>query len=259
MFNYTYPEFQGVSLTDPARLDDHVTLIVNQLYGGSVLGLATNLAVQPQALKADSGPQAAEPTVSPAVPHAASLAVAHAASQVVGARAVFQAALATQTLGGVKSEPAPEHPSAPGDAVSTTIPDWSARVRCKQQEISNSFSVLLFLGNPPEDPASWCTSPQYIGPCDFFVNSASSHCENCTNNAEIESEGFVDLNDAILRHSGLNSLEESVVAPYLKDNLKWRVKKVSILLPKDVECETNHIIIVRLMIQKYSCRRLKSL
>jgi tyrosinase len=58
------------------------------------------------------------------------------------------------------------------------------------------------------------------------VNSAAGHCANCRNNAELVEEGFIHLDEGIIKHSGLTHLDPNVIEPYLTRNLHWRVQKV---------------------------------
>jgi len=103
--------------------------------------------------------------------------------------------------------------------------DWTARVQFKQHELGESFDVLLFLGTVPDDPKEWCASPNLVGCSNAFVNSAAAQCGNCQREANTVVEGFVHLNKSITSGSGLESLDPTVVAPYLTKNLHWRVQK----------------------------------
>jgi len=102
--------------------------------------------------------------------------------------------------------------------------EWTARIECKTFELFSSYSVLIFLGHVPDDPEEWQVSPNYVGSHFAFVNSAG--CEDRQDKPDIVTEGFVHLNQAIVRHSGLKSLEPDAVVPYLTKNLHWRVLKV---------------------------------
>jgi len=107
--------------------------------------------------------------------------------------------------------------------------DWTARVEFNQFELPSSFSVAIFLGKVPNDPKKWEVSPNHVGSYYAFVNSAAKSCGNCRNNTDTVVEAFVHLNQAIARHSRLESLEPEVVAPHLTDNLQWRVLKARTL------------------------------
>jgi len=108
----------------------------------------------------------------------------------------------------------------------TVINDWTCRIHCKKYELSGSYWVLIFIGEVPQDPSKWRTSPNFVGGHYSFVNSAAGHCTNCRDQVDIVIEGFVHLNKAIASRSGLSSYEPSVVTPYLKENLHWRVLTV---------------------------------
>ena len=108
--------------------------------------------------------------------------------------------------------------------------DWTARIRFKKFELGTSVSVYVFFGDIPADPKLWHVSPNFVGAHHAFVNSDPSACENCENHSESINEGFVHLNESILKHSDIRSLEPHLVAPYLKENLNWRAVKVRVFL-----------------------------
>ncbi|KAF8901474.1 tyrosinase [Gymnopilus junonius] len=133
--------------------------------------------------------------------------------------------------------PAPAPPHGPGHHVPHHgqvrhapphhgFQDWTARIEFKKYEVGQSFSVLLFLGVPPEDPKQWNVCSNFAGTYVAFVNSMAEQCANCVNNAEVVVEGYVHLNNAIAKHSRLDSLDPEVVEPYLTKALHWRVQKV---------------------------------
>jgi len=99
------------------------------------------------------------------------------------------------------------------------IYDWGARIDAKKFELGHGYAVLIFLGEDPGDEEHWRTCPS-------FMNSATDERANCRKQEELVVEGFVHLNEAITKHSGLSSYEPSVVTPYLKNNLHWRVQSV---------------------------------
>jgi len=106
------------------------------------------------------------------------------------------------------------------------IHDYTVRIHCKKYELGESFAVLIFLGDVPNDPSQWRGCDSFVGTHYAFVNSAASQCSNCRNQAEEYSEGFVHLNSAIAKRSGLSSYDPEEVLPYLKDNLHWRIQAV---------------------------------
>lgn len=229
---YTYPEFNGLDLGNPAAVKSAIGNAVNRLYGSSVFGffnaasaapvtaatavgsaaalaanvpleMASSIAAQPAAPPAPA--PAAAPVPAPA--HAAPTASAPAAP--AGAAELHAHVSAT--------------PLAPGQHAPY---DWTARIAFKKYEFGSSFSVLLFIGGVPENPEEWHVSPHFVGAHHAFVNSVAGHCANCRNQGDIVVEGFVHLTQYILRHAGLPSLEPGIVEPYLTNQLHWRVQKV---------------------------------
>ena len=110
------------------------------------------------------------------------------------------------------------------------IHDYTVRIHFKKNELGGSFSVLIFLGDVPNDHSEWRKCDAFVGTHYAFVNGAASQCGNCRNQTDIYSEGFVHLNSTIAKRSGLSSYEPEEVLPYLKENLHWRIQAVRILL-----------------------------
>ncbi|KAI0712434.1 photo-regulated tyrosinase [Earliella scabrosa] len=191
---YTYPEFNGLDLGNQDAVRTRIAQVVNDLYGPSRRGRSI---FTPVMNLATSAPQAA---------------MAKSSSQPSG-----------------ESDDEPDVPvtiSGGEGAAPGGYWEWTARIRFKKYALGCSFSVLLFLGEVPEDPAEWRMSPNYAGAHHAFVNSAPQRCANCRRQAELVIEGFVHLNEAIASHSGLGTFDPDAVKPYLQENLHWRVQKV---------------------------------
>ncbi|KAI0304304.1 tyrosinase [Multifurca ochricompacta] len=214
---YTYPEFNGLKLDNPGAVQVAIANYINQQYGGGSVfsslrstGPAISLLAQPPA-----GSGAAAPAAQGTAPTSTALsAVASAAPAVVHPFA---------SRGGPphKTETEKRSTSAPN-----VVHDWVARIHFKKYELGESFAVLIFLGEVPADASLWRTSPSFVGAHVAFVNSAADQCANCSEQADIVAEGFVHLNTAIAKRSGLSSLDPSVVSPYLQENLHWRIQSV---------------------------------
>ncbi|KAJ7088141.1 photo-regulated tyrosinase [Mycena epipterygia] len=201
---YTYPEFNGLDMNDPNKVRSAIAQQVNQLYGGSIFGSISALTPAP-------APHVqANLATHVAVPHNPATTPAHSNPAPAPAPHV-QANLA--------------HVTVPHNADERTILDWTARIQVKKYEVGGSFSVLIFLGAVPDDPAEWRTSPNFVGAHHVFANSVPDRCANCRTHRDAEVEGFVHLDEDIAEHSGLGSLEPDVVEPYLTHNLHWRVRK----------------------------------
>ncbi|KAH9989737.1 hypothetical protein BJV74DRAFT_796153 [Russula compacta] len=102
--------------------------------------------------------------------------------------------------------------------------NWAVHIKFKKSELASSFAVLIFLGDVPDDHLKWRTSPSFIGAHVGLVNSVPYKCANCIEQAGTVVEGFVHLNRAIAKRSDISSYDPSVVAPYLKKNLHWRIQ-----------------------------------
>lgn len=105
-----------------------------------------------------------------------------------------------------------------------SIIDWTVRICLNAYELNGSYSVLIFLGDVPDDPDIWMLSPSYVGMHCAYVSST-------VDQKPVITQGFVHLNHWIAEKSRLGSFDPSVVEPYLKDKLSWRAQMVSPLLP----------------------------
>ncbi|KAJ7775767.1 tyrosinase [Mycena maculata] len=211
---YTYPEFNGLDMSDPSMVQSAIAQKVNRLYGGgSSFAPISALSVSPAASTSSSA-------VAPEVPKINIAAASPSKSNPGHAPASVPEAPASLV-----------HVAAPHDAEEPTILDWTARIQVKKYEVGGSFSVLLFLGAVPDDPKQWRSSPNFVGAHQAFVNSVPERCANCHRNRDALVEGFVHLDEGIIEHSGmgehggLGSLEPNDVEPYLEENLHWRVQK----------------------------------
>jgi tyrosinase len=213
---YTYPEFNGLDLGNPEAVKVAIGDIVNQLYGSSGFGSFAAMSAPTTSLFAAGPAAAAAVPVEKKQPSPAQAQVVNPAPA---------AAPHAQSLLVAGHGPAvpPPHSIAPHYG----LWDWTARIEFRNHELTESFAVLIFLGAVPEDPHEWLVSPNFVGTHHAFVNSAAEQCANCRSQANVLGEGFVHLNQAIARHSGLKSLEPAVVEPYLTKQLHWSIQKVS--------------------------------
>jgi tyrosinase len=244
---YTYPDFNGLDMGNAQAVQTAIGNVVNQLYGSSIFGSflasapsasATTASFAAPALAASIPPIVAEKPRAPSGNTAPSAPVP-ASVPSIAAKKTEPSPVATAPS--EKQVPVSAHPAAVSvssqqghhvqPAHDLTPPnqgffDWTARIEFKKYELGTSFSVLLFLGVVPEDPKQWAVSPNFVGALHAFVNSKAGQCANCRNQNHLVQEGFVHLNQAIVQHSGLDSLNPHVVEPYLRKELHWRVQKV---------------------------------
>jgi tyrosinase len=220
VLGYTYPEFNGLDLGNQSAVRQAIIQYVNNQYGPG--GVRTTSSSARPGISLFAQPPAAGGAQAPVA---------------VGT------SLADEGASGVKSASAgilhpfhsrggPPHTAEKaqyGKEGQTVIHDWACRIHCKKYELSGSYWVLVFLGQVPDDPSQWRSCSSFVGGHYVFVNSSADQCANCRGQADVVSEGFVHLNKAIASRSGLPSFEPSVVSPYLKENLHWRVQAVRVL------------------------------
>jgi len=215
---YTYPEFNHLDLGDLDAVKTAIEKIINEKYGEwRPFPLPTRSGgFRPSAQPpADGAPPPTEDT------SATTEAVSSARSAAAEVTHLFR------SLGG--SSHTSRNPGRGGEEDQVVVHDYTVRIQFKKYELGGSFSVLIFLGDVPGDPLQWRTSDAFVGGHSAFVNSAPSQCGNCRNQVDAYSEGFVHLNSAIARWSGLSSYEPEVVRPYLKEKLHWRIQLVRML------------------------------
>jgi tyrosinase len=102
---------------------------------------------------------------------------------------------------------------------------WTARISFKKYELGERHYVVIFLGELPEDPSQWRTCRSVVG--FHFTYVSDDEFKNSRTRATMMGSD-VPLNRAIAERSGLSSFEPSVVVPYLKDNLHWRIQAVCV-------------------------------
>ena len=219
---YSYPEFNGLDPANTTATRIAIGFIVNNLYGNIFSSLLSD--VPPHSISVPINTLADTPKQVP-------LAAATQARSLPAKAASHNPAPSQQhpqvPAHQISLDPSPQHEQQSSAAAPNHgMYDWTARVEFKKYELRSSFSVLIFIGEVPENPREWRSSPSYVGGHHAFVNSAASRCSNCTNQQDVIVEGFVHLSRAIAQHSGLPSLDPEVVVPYLTHNLHWRVQKV---------------------------------
>jgi tyrosinase len=230
---YTYPDFNNVDVTNKNATKDAISKSVNHLYGpgSAVFGTFAAVTKSPISGLADSDTAEESSEEIPASPlhNPAPPQQQHPSSTQVEVTNHPQKHMDIHNhpQGHVDAT----HPTVVGQSsapLDTGIWDWTARAEFQKYELGTGFSVLFFLGPVPDNSEEWRISPNFVGSIHAFVNSAAESCANCQNQ-QLEAliiEGFVHLNHGIVEHSGLGSFEPDVVAPYLTQNLHWKVQKV---------------------------------
>lgn len=135
-------------------------------------------------------------------------------------------------------EPVIEHFNPGPEDDENLMVDWRVRVLTPKYKLHGPYSVLVFLGPVPpnSEAAEWRNAETLIGTVEVFANGNPDACANCRIHQDLTIEGVVYLNQA-LSMSDLPSFESSVVDPFLRDNLHWRVIKVRYLDPRCILCD----------------------
>lgn len=203
------PPTQGTSSAPPKNMDDalhKVTDAIHTITLGATHAASVAASHAQQAVQQATGHQI--PMMLAAQPPAS------------GQRSVSPA----RSPAPAAPAPAPAHSSSGGQG--HKYHDWAARIRFKKSEMHSSFSVLIFVGQVPDDPAKWRSSSSYVGSHYGLVNSEAEKCENCRDTDGNETEGYVHLNHWMATFSGLKSFEPEVVKPYLAKYMNWRIHMV---------------------------------
>jgi tyrosinase len=104
---------------------------------------------------------------------------------------------------------------------SDTITEWSVRLISKKNALGESYTILLFLGEVPENVEDWRMSPNLVGT--HYVMTHSRPVPDPHDGFEVE--GIIPLNLALEDH--LPSLTSALVVPYVHKNIHWRIQKAS--------------------------------
>ncbi|KAI0322394.1 tyrosinase [Amylostereum chailletii] len=204
-FGYTYPEFNGLDMSNKAAVQAAIAQAVNKLYGGPVFGVLSSGLSSGTTSSLTGG--SAEPT-------------SEKTAQPPAGNEQQERSISRSIAPSTASQPSAHNADG-------SYYDWTARIQVKKYALGGSFSVLIFLGEVPEDPAQWRSSPSFVGAHHAFVNTSAERCANCRTQADVVVEGFVHLNNAIARRAPeLGSFDPSVVHPYLSRELSWRVQRV---------------------------------
>lgn len=111
---------------------------------------------------------------------------------------------------------------------SHNINHWQVFLRVKNFALTGTWGIHVFLGELPAATADWLLSDNRVGTVTMLSNSSRQNCANCVAQAEdgILVTGSVPLNEA-LEERGVDVGDTAAVVAYLKENLSWRVVKVS--------------------------------
>ncbi|KAF3161780.1 hypothetical protein TWF217_007688 [Orbilia oligospora] len=90
--------------------------------------------------------------------------------------------------------------------------EWNVNIIVDQAEMSETFSIYVFLGKPPSDSAEWIKADNKIGTLSVLGNPDMKRVSNIQT-------AIIPIN-AILKAKGVEGTEEEI-NEYLKKNLSW--------------------------------------
>ncbi|KAG8977699.1 hypothetical protein FRC05_000955 [Tulasnella sp. 425] len=100
------------------------------------------------------------------------------------------------------------------------------RIRCKRSDLLETSSMLIYLCGVPENEELYRADELLVGSYDPFVNTYPKGCRNCVKREDMVLERFIHMTASLIRR-GLDAMDAAVVEGYLKENLKWAIRKVS--------------------------------
>jgi tyrosinase len=114
-----------------------------------------------------------------------------------------------------------------------TYTEWLVNIISEKHALDGDYSVMVFLGPPPEDdpPRLWHLSPLYVGAFYPFGQKSGTGCANCrvAQRDHMKVTGQIPLTLALMERylvGVIPDLSHAEVVKYLSVNLHWRVRKV---------------------------------
>lgn len=95
---------------------------------------------------------------------------------------------------------------------------WFATVSCRTNIADKAFFVVLFLGEPPADPAYWFSSDSFVNMMPLLVPTMPG----TSRPAGIRTNMEYPLDDALAK-AKLEDRSPAGIEKYLADNLTWRI------------------------------------
>lgn len=104
---------------------------------------------------------------------------------------------------------------------------YICNIKVHKFALNGSFSIYIFVGDEPgSDPSKWTSTSSFVGLSGIFAAAYSGK-----STAEATANGAVPLTatlEAKLGNGEVEDMGEQEIEEYLKNNLHWRVKGVSV-------------------------------
>lgn len=237
-FGYAYPETQKWSYLSTQAYQAAVRNIVVKEYGANALNNFFSNASANIAAAVTPSPALAAAFTKKAVAHPAPPSAQHP----IQAPKAANPGPAEHPPPPASAEPAakPKEVAAPAVAplelpeqfahlaLDNTYTEWITNMRAVKHGLSQTFRVLVFLGEFSPDPKTWPLEPNLVGRFTVLGRAPNTECAKCKTDQENELvvTGTVPLTTALLGEivaGRLASLKTEDVEPYLAKNLHWRV------------------------------------
>jgi tyrosinase len=104
--------------------------------------------------------------------------------------------------------------------------EYLVNIKADKMAQNGSYSVRIFLGNFTPDSQAWSRDANLVGTHSVFSKQAPANAPR----SPMPVTGVVTLNKSLQRSylaGNISALSEDIVVPYLKQNLHWKVQKVS--------------------------------
>lgn len=236
-FGYAYPETQKWNYSTTQAYQAALRSTVTSEYGGNVL---TSFFANASAAPVPTSTLAAEPAPALVSRLVERKAVAHPSTPTTGKEPIAKNAETAPAPSEENGQP--KEPAAPATAtVPLGVPskfahivqdnsytEWITNLRALKHGLSQTFRVLVFLGDFNPNPATWPLEANLVGRFTVLGRAPDTACAKCKADQEDELvvTGTVPLTMALLKEivaGRLPSLKAEDVEPYLVKNLHWRV------------------------------------
>lgn len=237
-FGYAYPETQKWSYPSTQAYQAAVRNMVVKEYGANALNNFFSNASANIAAAVTPSPALAAAFTKKAVAHPAPPSAQHP----IQAPKAANPGPAEHPPPPASAEPAakPKEVAAPAVAplelpeqfahlaLDNTYTEWITNMRAVKHGLSQTFRVLVFLGEFNPDPKTWPLEHNLVGRFTVLGRAPNTECAKCKTDQENELvvTGTVPLTTALLGEivaGRLASLKTEDVEPYLAKNLHWRV------------------------------------
>ena len=127
-------------------------------------------------------------------------------------------------------------PSAPEEITDGMYRQYLANILSQKFALNGSYAIYVFMGDFDDSPTAWPLSPSLVGTHAVFAallgadTASNPQAKQKQDGSSIQVTGTMPLTSMLLakvQAGELQRMDPETVAPYLSDNLHWRVGMVS--------------------------------